>query len=318
MMYSCQQATQAIEAWKAHQLRSQQQDKCRIDILRELSADEVFVTQDWAMKFLPVKYRETQTDWYGKRGISWHISVVVKRTTDGKFEHRAFVHVAQNCSLDSNVVVSVIDHILRALKVEHPEIRRASFRQDNAGCYHSATLLAACRLMQQTTGIKVKRVDFSDPQGGKGPCDRKAATIKAHVRRFVDEGHDVLTATDLRDAILSNNGVRGVRVAVVNVEGVGQMQPTKWEEMVLRCGKYKTLVKERPSSGLNCKVEKGDLTLACALPATTNDFGPMGPKVHMIDRKFVLSKHKFCCTRIQFLANFLTTKPKCIINIQLR
>ena len=125
--------------------------------------------------------------------------------------------------------MSVIDHILRTLKVEHPEIRRASFRQDNAGCYHIATLLAACRLMQQTTGIKVKRVDFSDPQGGKGPCVRKAATIKAHVRRFVDEGHDVVTATDLRDAILSNNGVRGVRVAVVNVEGVGQMQPTKWE-----------------------------------------------------------------------------------------
>jgi len=39
MMYSCQQAIQAIEAWKAHQLRSHQQDKCRIDILRELSCD---------------------------------------------------------------------------------------------------------------------------------------------------------------------------------------------------------------------------------------------------------------------------------------
>ena len=38
---------------------------------------------------------------------------------------------------------------------------------------------------------------------------------------------DVPTATDLRDAILSNNGVRGVRVAVVNVEGVRQMQPAK-------------------------------------------------------------------------------------------
>ena len=51
--------------------------------------------------------------------------------------------------------------------------------------------------MQQTTGIKIGRVDFSEPQGGKGPCDRKAATIKAHIRRFVDEGHDVITADDL-------------------------------------------------------------------------------------------------------------------------
>ena len=229
MMYSCQQAIQAIEAWKAHQLRSHQQDKCRINILRELSCEEVFITQDWAMKFLPVKYRETQADWFGKRGISWHISVVVRKATDGHLEHQAFVHVAQNCSQDSSVVVSIIEHILRTLKVEHPEITTAFFRQDNAGCYHNSKVLAACRLMQEATGVRVERVDFSDPQGAKGPCDRKAVTIKAHVRRFVDEGHDVLTATDLRDAILSNNGVRGARVTVVNAEDVKQSQASKWE-----------------------------------------------------------------------------------------
>ena len=77
----------------------------------------------------------------------------------------------------------------------------------------------------------MRRVDFSDPQGGKGPCDRKAATIKAHVRRFVSEGHDVLTADDFKDAILSNNGVRGVRVAVVNCEVLPPTQPVKWERV---------------------------------------------------------------------------------------
>ena len=66
-------------------------------------------------------------------------------------------------------------------------------------------------------GINVTRVDFSDPQGGKGSCDRKAAAIKGHV-----QGHDVLTADDFRDAILSNNGVRGVRVAVVNRNSLRQ------------------------------------------------------------------------------------------------
>lgn len=63
--------------------------------------------------------------------------------------------------------------------------------------------------------LKVERVDFSDPQGGKGPCDRKAATIKAHIRRYINEGHDVQTATDLCNAILSRGGVRGVRVALI-------------------------------------------------------------------------------------------------------
>ena len=105
-------------------------------------------------------------------------------------------------------------------KAEHSEIATVSFRQDNVGCYHSGTLLASCSLIQQTTGIQIGRVDFSDPQGGKGPCDRKAATIKAHVRCFIDEGHGVLTTEDL-----SNGGVRGVRVAVINAEWMVPTRP---------------------------------------------------------------------------------------------
>ena len=39
----------------------------------------------------------------------------------------------------------------------------------------------------------------------------------------------MLTATDLRNAILSNNGGRGVRVNVVNAQDVRQSQASKWE-----------------------------------------------------------------------------------------
>ena len=70
--------------------------------------------------------------------------------------------------------------------------------------------------MKANTGINVARVDFSDPQGGKGACDRKAATIKAHVRRYVNEGHNVTNAQEFKTAILSNGGVTGVRVTVVD------------------------------------------------------------------------------------------------------
>ena len=78
VIFTCQQSIAAIEAWKQHQLRSIQQDKARTDILAKLDENSVLITQDWAIKFLPQKYRETQTDWFGKRGISWHISVVIK------------------------------------------------------------------------------------------------------------------------------------------------------------------------------------------------------------------------------------------------
>ena len=39
-----------------------------------------------------------------------------------------------------------------------------------------------------------RRIDFSDPQGGKGAADCLPATCKAHVRIFINEGHDVTNA----------------------------------------------------------------------------------------------------------------------------
>ena len=70
--------------------------------------------------------------------------------------------------------------------------------------------------MKFNTGISVPRVDFSDPQGGKGGCDRKASTIKAHVHRYVNGGRDVQNAQEFKTVILSNGGINGVHVAVVD------------------------------------------------------------------------------------------------------
>ena len=69
--------------------------------------------------------------------------------------------------------------------------------------------------IQSSSGMRVRSVDFSDPQGGKGPADRMSATCKNHIRRYINEGHDVMTAKQMKDAILSHGGVEGVRVAVV-------------------------------------------------------------------------------------------------------
>lgn len=68
--YLVKHSRDIIHPWKAHQLRTVRQDRSRLKILRELDSGLVFITQDWAMKFLPRKYRESQSDWFGKRSIS--------------------------------------------------------------------------------------------------------------------------------------------------------------------------------------------------------------------------------------------------------
>ena len=81
---------ECIEAWKAHLLRSINQDLCREKLLDKLSHNEIYLNLDWAMKFLPAKSREPQSDFFGKRGISWHVTVVMKNGADVPSESRIF------------------------------------------------------------------------------------------------------------------------------------------------------------------------------------------------------------------------------------
>lgn len=72
----------AIKELKAHVLRSKNQDRARTNITENLGDGDLFLVADWAMKFLPRKFREGQTDWFGKRGINWHIAVCATKKND--------------------------------------------------------------------------------------------------------------------------------------------------------------------------------------------------------------------------------------------
>jgi len=65
------------------------------------------------------------------------------------------------------------------------------------------------------TGISIKRYDFSEPQAGKGPCDRSSAHHKFHVNRILHEGNDVMSAEQVKKALESHGGVRSVVLYVV-------------------------------------------------------------------------------------------------------
>ena len=42
-----------------------------------MKENQVLIIADWSMKYLPQPVLETQTEWYGKQGISWHITCVL-------------------------------------------------------------------------------------------------------------------------------------------------------------------------------------------------------------------------------------------------
>ena len=95
-----------------------------------------------------------------------------------------------------------------------PSLTTVYYRQDNAGCYHCGHVIISSSKLGQKEGIVLKRLDFSDPQGGKGACDRKAATIKSHMRVFLNSGNDIETPQQMFKAMVSFGGVPSLNVTL--------------------------------------------------------------------------------------------------------
>ncbi|PFX16123.1 hypothetical protein AWC38_SpisGene19629 [Stylophora pistillata] len=80
--YNFLQAKRHIFDWKAHILRSENQDLAKQDVSRSLDVTSALITRDWALKSQCQRYREKQTEWFGKRGLNWHVSSVVLKQAE--------------------------------------------------------------------------------------------------------------------------------------------------------------------------------------------------------------------------------------------
>lgn len=88
----------------------------------------------------------------------------------------------------------------------------AFFRSDNGGAYHSASTIGTLFHISETTGINIKRYDFSESQSGKGPCDRIAALVKRTVRLYAAENHRCVSAHEFAVCASSYGGNAGVSI----------------------------------------------------------------------------------------------------------
>ena len=138
------------------------------------------------MKFLQLHYREKQSKWYGKRGLSWHISSFVLRNPLTKLlEVQSYAHLFDTCTQDW---YTVFFHS-RALTPSHSDEissyqKKVSLNSDKAGCYHNSMLIAAISDIALRLNMTVVSYDYSEPQYGKDICDRIICLIKGALKKY--------------------------------------------------------------------------------------------------------------------------------------
>ncbi len=153
----------------------------------------------------------------GKRGISWHIATVYRKH-NGRVFVRYFAHILdESTPQDSWAVAAILTDVLSRVKREVPDITGAYIRSDNAGCYHGSRIVATVPHISAVSGVTIRRWDYSEPQSGKGPCDRAAACIKRKVWNKVAENNPARTPAEFADAAASYGGTRAVSIVLGNI-----------------------------------------------------------------------------------------------------
>jgi hypothetical protein len=134
---------------------------------------------DFAMKFEETKHLEKQDEFYGKKGMSWHITVLAFNE-NRKLKTITLVHLIEDTPQDSNCVLGIIDSVLIFIKSNF-ECAFVNLRSDNAGCYHSKDLICFLALFAEKHKVKVLSYHFSEPQLGKDICDRKISVLRRSI-----------------------------------------------------------------------------------------------------------------------------------------
>ncbi|KAK3753674.1 hypothetical protein QZH41_003321 [Actinostola sp. cb2023] len=154
-IYDFSQAKVFIFTWKAHVLRSENQEEAKQTAVASLKDDSIMIVMDWAMKFVQMRHREKQSEWFAKRGINWHVSSVLSKNSNGQVEVSYYAHLVNSCSQDWFAVTSIVEQLLTMIHSEKPHISTVVLRSDEAGCYHNSQLLAALRDVGERVGISI-------------------------------------------------------------------------------------------------------------------------------------------------------------------
>ena len=146
--YDFENAAQHIIEWSRHNIRAVQQNAAKNKIISEMKNDEAFCTFDWGQKILPQEYREKQSTYFGKKGMSVLVGSFVWKSLTAETVVPSFTSISSLCTesyilaltnaaqtdLDS---LSASEIILRQFKEDHAHIKKLHKRTDNAGNFSS-------------------------------------------------------------------------------------------------------------------------------------------------------------------------------------
>ena len=150
--FDFENALEHIIEWSRHNLRAARQDAEKKSIISQMDNDEAFCTFDWGQKILPQKYRESQSTYFGKKGMSvlvgsfvWknHAPRLARKSTTTTslppltYSTELYIVAISDAAQTELDTLSASEIIAKQFKIDHPHIKKLHKRSDNAGNFSS-------------------------------------------------------------------------------------------------------------------------------------------------------------------------------------
>uniref|UniRef100_U9T958 Uncharacterized protein n=1 Tax=Rhizophagus irregularis (strain DAOM 181602 / DAOM 197198 / MUCL 43194) TaxID=747089 RepID=U9T958_RHIID len=202
---------QKLIAWMAHHAR-----KIYLNIhvrtnLEELDEEGAVMIVDYKMRILPQSARETKTEFFGKRGWSFHsVLVYTKNMEQNQLDVQVFDHWSNDTRQDAWFTASSLHTVIETL---NPKPKWVTIMSDNGMHYHCTELMLIIAHWKEWYNIIPRKWIFLEAGEAKTSIDSHHAQVSQAIKRYIKLGYDVNSGDDIELAV---KGIAGVRVSNLN------------------------------------------------------------------------------------------------------
>ena len=116
--------------------RAKLYERAKLYATSQLDPSCGFWLSDWAQKVIPSMFREGQRDYFGKKGMSVPVDVLLTKAVTELMKSVSFTTIYR-CDQDVIDTLCVAEHVLKEIQKDHPNIKQLFRKTDNL------TMLAA-------------------------------------------------------------------------------------------------------------------------------------------------------------------------------
>ena len=216
--------TDNLKHYMAHRVRAKIQfvaiEKLKQWILDDIDK-RIIIVLDHKQKILPMKYREGQVEYYGKKGMSLLGAMLIEGVLHEdlcvlKYSFEDYV-IQLYSDQDHVQVASIVNLILERINEFRPNIREVCLQSDNASCFASQDFIPYIYSLNRRRNIpSIVKWIYTEAQTGRGRLDTHFSYLNIMLKSYIENAGEIVVESDVVKAFSERDGIAGTSIFLVD------------------------------------------------------------------------------------------------------